>query len=134
MHCNQDLQCNFFNMKQAEHHQIEKHHTVNYGYSQNLYGFSAYIEQGNLMGSPRYFSNPSNHSAGGIYTPKRTHREIETPTWFSVNEKAQSPVHMVNSPVMYGTSGTSIRLEQHGHINAHKGVNYDNPKSCPVGS
>ena len=58
-------------------------------------------------------------------------RVIETPTWFSINGNEQSSAHMTSSPVMYETSGTSIRLEQSDHINTHKGVSYDNPKLCP---
>ena len=55
-------------------------------------------------------------------------REIETPTWFSINGNEPSSAHMISSPVMYETSGTSIRLVQSDHINTHKGVSYDNPK------
>ena len=35
------------------------------------------------------------------------------------------------SPVMYRTNDLSIRMEQNGHINAQKGVSYDNPNICP---
>ena len=65
---------------------------MNYGYSQDSYGFGAYNEQGNLMKRPRVFSDPSNHSTGDMATPRRTYREIETPAWFCTHDIQSSDV------------------------------------------
>ena len=106
---------------------------MNSGYSQNLYGSGAYMEQGNLMGRPWAFSDSSNRSSGDIYTPRSTFREFETPMWVSMNGNAQSSVHMINSSLMYEnqrTNDASFHQEQPDHEYTNKVVSYNNPKVC----
>ena len=123
--CNASRTCDaiFSNLEQKGYHREAKHHIMNHGYSQNLYGSGAYYEQGNLMKRPWVFSDSSNRSTGDIYTPRRTYREVETPIWVSLNGNEQSSAHMINSSVMYEnkeTNGVSLHLEQPGQEYSQK--------------